>query len=171
MRLLKMIICFCLVVLMAWSTACISMAESSNTRSNAEYSMQITLDEADAAFPQLLISMEVSILNDSDTEWTEVCFRDHMSSLYQWFMYNHEGEDLSSGITRAACGDNELTIRTEGVMMPSKPIDDQSAVFVELPDHLLPGESVTLNLEYSADILNDAARCAYSSLVFENEGA
>ena len=171
MHLLKMIICLCMVVLMAWSTACISMAESSNTCSNAEYSMQITLDEADAAFPQLLISMEVSILNDSDTEWTEVCFRDHMSSLYQWFRYNHEGEDLASGITRASCGDTELTIRTEGVTMPTEPIDDQSAVFVELPDPLLPGDSITLEMEYSADVIFDTARCAYSNLIFENEGA
>lgn len=146
-------------------------AEEAAGETGTIYSMDIVLDETNIDKPSLIIKMETTVYNDSAEEWSEICFRDHMSSLYQWFMYNHEGEDLASGITRAACGDTELTIRTEGVTMPSEPIDDQSAVFVELPDPLLPGESVTLNLEYSADILNDAARCAYSSLVFENEGA
>lgn len=170
MSLMRKLLSCVLVVCMLCAASGV-WAEGAAEETGPMYSMEIVLDETNSNKPQLKIKMEVTVYNDSEDEWSEICFRDHMSSLYQWFRYNHEGEDLTSGIIRAACGDTELNIRVEGVTMPSEPIDDQSAVFVELPDPLLPGESVTLNLEYSADILNDAARCAYSSLVFENEGA
>ena len=148
----------------AWS-------ENETRGTGTMYSMEIILDEANPDRPHLTIEMEVTLYNDSKDEWSEICFRDYMSSLYQWFAWNHEGEEFDSGIIRAARDDTELNVRVEGISLPTEPIDDESVVFVELDKPLQPGESVTLEIGYSADILNDSARCAYSSLIFENEGA
>ena len=160
-----LVVCMLCAVSGAW-------AEEATGVNQTMYSMEIVLDESNPDKPNLSIRMEATVYNDGGDEWSEICFRDYMSSVYQWFSYNHEGENLKSGILRAAIGETELNVRVEGATLPSDPKDDdQSVVFVELDKPLPPGESVTLEMEYTADILNDSARCAYSSLIFENEGA
>lgn len=161
----------CVLVICMLCAASSAWAEDASGKLGTMYSMEIVLDETNPDKPSLNIKMEATVHNYSDDEWTEVCFRDYMSSLYQWFAYNHEEEDLNSGMIRATSGDTELNLRVEGVTMPTGPIDDQSAVFVELPQPLLPGESITLELEYEADVIWDHARCSYDALIYENEGA
>ena len=168
-RMRKLMSCALVVCMLCAASG--AWAEEAAGVNQTMYSMEIVLDESNAEKPNLSIRMDVAVYNDSEDEWSEIYFRDYMSSVYQWFSYNHEGENLKSGVLRAANGDTELNVRVEGATLPTEPMDDQSVVFVELDKPLPTGESVTLEMEYSADILNDSARCAYSSLIFENEGA
>lgn len=161
----------CVLAVWMLCAACCALAEEAHGEAGTMYSMEVVLDETNPDKPNLKMKMEVTVRNISEDEWPEICFRDYMSSIYQWCSDNHEGEALNSGIVRAAREGVELNIRVEGVPLPSYPIDNQSAVFVELDKPLLPGESTKLELEYSADILDDSTRCAYSSLIYENEGA
>lgn len=171
MYLTKKLICCCVAVCMLFGIASALAVEGAVEASGAVYRMEIALDETDENNPRLDIRVQATVQNYSEDEWTEICFRDYMNSLYQWFAYNHEGEELNSGIVRAMHGDTELHVRVESAALPTEPIDDRSVAFIELDKPLLPGESVTLDLVYSADIICDQARCAYMSLVFENEGA
>lgn len=165
----KLLSCMLAVCMMCAVTG--AWAENVNDVPKTMYSMEIMLDETDSDKPRLLINMETTVRNYSENEWTEICFQDYMNSLYQWFAWNHEGEEFNSGITRAMSGDTELNVRVEGIALPTEPINDQSVIFVELDEPLPPGESVKLDLVYSADIICDQTRCAYNSLVFENKGA
>lgn len=162
-RRMALVLAALLILLM---TAAVVWAEEGHKN---RYEMEIVLNEEDMDRPRVEMTVQITLLNDSEDIWTEVCFRDFMSTLYKWYAWDIGEAGYESGVVRAMREEKELTVRTEEVCIPLEEITDESAVYVELDAPLAPGESVTLTLEYAADLFEGQARCAYNALIWDGE--
>ena len=154
-------------------------AESPDSAPRTRYEMELVLDDEQAA---LRGNVKVTVYNDSEDTWNELCFRDYMASVQK--LDERDGsvltriareaarrvEDLaerharrSLNILRATQSGKKLDMRAEG--------RDQSVVYLWLEEPLKPGESTEVVLECEAKIPKGHYRCAYEALDYENTAA
>jgi len=156
-----------LTMLMPVLFQCTVFAEPAS-ENRTKYQMNITLDEENFSHPKLNISTQVTLTNQSEDIWTEICFRDFMSSLYKWES-NIESSEFRSGIRSASANGDELVVRTEQLPGLDEDYVDSSAVYVELARPLSPGETTTIHLEYEADLFEGGMRCSYGKVSLFSE--
>lgn len=103
---------------------------------------------------KLYETLQVTINNDSEDAWEELCFRDLMQPVQQEANNRSEKKiDYISKITSAKSDGTELQIRTDK--------DDVTCIFIALESPLEPGESTIVELEYETEVPVGGFRCAW----------
>ena len=182
MKKAKRTVCLCIAMMLALGMS--AWAAPAEETARNRYEMEIVLNETDRETPYLAMTVKATVINDSGDEWEEICFRDYMDSVYEWHAWtdmpvDEDGNpvdgaaeaEFSSGITSAAQGEKELNVRRVETHDPIACVTDESVIYVELDEPLPPGEAVTLTLTYEADIMEGQARCAYTSMIWDEAGA
>lgn len=127
----------------------------------SKYRMDVTLEE-EGEKPSLNMTIQVTVKNDSNEAWKELCFRDFMKPVHKEARTRTEEKlDFDSGIKSASSNGTPLDFR-----MDEK---DPSIIYVELAEPLANGESAEVVLEYQAHIPDGGFRCAYSSFNYGKE--
>lgn len=155
---------------------CGAYAQGAHSPRNA-YVMDIALDTQNNTIYEQL---HITVFNDSAEAWNEIYLRNYMESI---FALNDErsgvglcevdekGNIVYAGPEPAKDGSHWsgksgiLSARHDGIALEVVPnANDSSVVCLKLNTPLPPEQSMTLDLEYSADIIFGGYRCACSAL-------
>lgn len=117
--------------------------------SRNEYDIQLVLDPKSKAIEG---SVKINLTNNSDTVWTELCFRDYIAAMGQTFdQMSGSNNQLRSEFTRI------FDIKTHEELNYVRG-EDQSVLFISLDSPLEPQQSMQIQFEYQASIPENAFR-------------
>ena len=169
------VILMCALALLTARQELPARAEGDMARNH--YALDVALDVENS---RLTERIELTLVNDSADEWSEVCLRDFMDSVLSlddercgvgMSEADEQGNIIaygptlppdsrhlngSSGVISARQDGQELRFYADSA--------DSSIVHVALKQPLAPGRSATLELDYAADVPCGGYRCAWSSL-------
>lgn len=133
---------------------------STNYSKSTKYKMDIILK--DEIKPQLEITLSVNIINDSDTIWNEIYFRNFMDTVNNAAQGRTDAKlNLKSSIKNAEIDGKKMKVKTD--------IEDASIIIIELDVPIKQGETKEITLEYETDLPEGGFRCAYHSFSDEYE--
>lgn len=123
-----------------------------------QYDMDLVLDDTDRTIGG---HVTLNFFNTSDDDWDRLCFRDYSSvfstpSVYGYTCPATEVTDITN--MRIADSDESLSITREA--------EDASVVWVELPNQLAPGESMTIEYDFTANVPEFGDRYGYAVGVY-----
>lgn len=158
MSLLALLIGLAILQPAAWTEMQNATAEKALEQGQAAGETRYTIDLAlDCESHVLTGTAILSFTNSSGDAWPQVCLRNLVQSVWKDAKVRGMKPELESGIDGVA-----LAATGEALSFSAKP-EDESVIYVNLPQPLQPGESTAIRVEYRSEIPGGGFRTAWFS--------
>lgn len=141
------------------SKTSLAAPQPSETAARDKYDIQLALD-TDAK--EISGSVKLLLTNTSDDDWSQLCFRDYIFSVGKTF---DEMSGTDSNLESAFSGIYDAS--SMEALEYSRMAEDESVLLVNLQTPLASGESMEIQFDYKARILENTSRYRYSALNHE----